>query len=586
MTSGNISVTTVVVAKSGTADYQTISEAVKNVKPKTRILIQPGLYQESIAIDKPLEIWGDGRVYIESIDASCIVMQTKHALVRGLILHNSNKNNYPAVNVTQGKLVLEDCNITSNLSSCVVISGSLANATVRRCCIHDAKGNGIYTRERATGSIEDCDIYGTTNPGIYVSEGSNLTVSRCRIYDCRSNGIYLTNNGLGKISDCDIYGNTSSGICIDKGSNPTVSQCRIYDGKKDGILIKDNGLGKISDCDIYGNTVSGICIDKGSNPTVSQCRIYDGKKGGILIKSNGLGTIFNCDIHGNTYCEVGIYQGGDPTISQCRIYDGKGGGVVIRENGLGRIFDCEIHSNVCPGIYISEGSNPTVSQCRIYDGKSYGIWITKNGLGKISDCSIYRHADVGVKISDKSNPTLRRCHIAKGKREAILIDRQGQGSFQYCKVDRHSSPGIKIEEKCQPTFRRCTLKTTQPAYWELTTVLALAVVSPLAVAAGSIALTGTIMLAAIASAYYQLYQRGFRHSFVQAVISLIVVFGFSAGNILISGFGFWSTSLLAYSGYFLIKNTLHPALEQSKLISKYDLEREVKPSKKIGSSRL
>lgn len=87
MASQNISsVKTIVVAKSGTADYRTIGEAIKNVEPETRILVQLGLYQKSIAIDKPIEILGSGRVCIESYDASCIVMQTKYALVRGLTL--------------------------------------------------------------------------------------------------------------------------------------------------------------------------------------------------------------------------------------------------------------------------------------------------------------------------------------------------------------------------------------------------------------------------------------------------------------------------------------------------------------------
>lgn len=34
---------TVVVAKSDTADYKTIGEAIENVEAETRILVQPGI---------------------------------------------------------------------------------------------------------------------------------------------------------------------------------------------------------------------------------------------------------------------------------------------------------------------------------------------------------------------------------------------------------------------------------------------------------------------------------------------------------------------------------------------------------------
>ena len=135
MVSENISsAKTIIVAKSGTADYRTINEAIKNAEPETRILVQPGLYQESIAIDKAIEILGDGRVCIESYDASCIVMQTEYALVRGLTLRNSNKEKqqkYDTVNISQRKLVLEDCDIYKNAGVGVLMSVLISYAS--RC---------------------------------------------------------------------------------------------------------------------------------------------------------------------------------------------------------------------------------------------------------------------------------------------------------------------------------------------------------------------------------------------------------------------------------------------------------------------
>ena len=200
----------VVVAKSGTADYRTIGDAIQNVEPKTRILVQPGIYRESIVIDKPLEILGDGQfssIVIEAADDSCIVMQTKSSLVRGLTLRNVNrekKNKYFAVNISQGKLILEDCDITSDSYGCVLITGSTTNPEIRRCRIHDSKSNGIAIVIDGLGTIEDCDIYGNTYSGIYIDNGGNPRINRCRIYDGKQSGISIKENGLGTIEDCDI----------------------------------------------------------------------------------------------------------------------------------------------------------------------------------------------------------------------------------------------------------------------------------------------------------------------------------------------------------------------------------------------
>ena len=247
----------VIVNRSGTADYSTIGEAIQNAEPETRILVQPGVYRESIVIDRPLEILGDGqasRILIEAADASCIVMQTESSLVRGLTLRNINRekeHKHFAVKISQGKLVLSDCNITSDSHGGVLITGSTTNPEIRRCRIYDGKTSGIWITESGLGIIEDCDIYDNASSGVYINKSGNLRISRCRIYDGKTSGIYITENGLGIIEGCDIYGNAYSGVYVNNNSNPTVSTCRIYDCKYNGIQIRKNGLGIIEDCDIY-----------------------------------------------------------------------------------------------------------------------------------------------------------------------------------------------------------------------------------------------------------------------------------------------------------------------------------------------
>jgi F-box protein 11 len=40
--------------------FTTVSAAIKAAKPGDRILVRPGRYEESLVVDKPLEITGDG----------------------------------------------------------------------------------------------------------------------------------------------------------------------------------------------------------------------------------------------------------------------------------------------------------------------------------------------------------------------------------------------------------------------------------------------------------------------------------------------------------------------------------------------
>ncbi|NEO02756.1 MAG: hypothetical protein F6K50_47755 [Moorea sp. SIO3I7] len=236
MTSNFYSKKTVVVAKSDPADYTTIGEAIKNAQPETRILVKPGIYRESIVIDKSLEILGDGKVsdiVIEATNLNCILMQTDYAIVRGFTLRESTVG----VCVPKGQLILEDCDLTA-YDCGIVICGSKANPIIRRCCIHDGQGNGIQIKDNGQGVIEDCDIYGNTYSGVYIDKVGNPTIGRCRIYDGKKDGIWITYNGLGTIEDCDIYGNTAPGVDISKGSNPTFRRCQLENHPFPGSKIE------------------------------------------------------------------------------------------------------------------------------------------------------------------------------------------------------------------------------------------------------------------------------------------------------------------------------------------------------------
>jgi F-box protein 11 len=78
-----------IVAKQGRASYRSIAEAVKRAPRGARILVRPGVYQEAVSIERPVEIVGDGEaadIVIDGADGSCITLAGERALVRNLTL--------------------------------------------------------------------------------------------------------------------------------------------------------------------------------------------------------------------------------------------------------------------------------------------------------------------------------------------------------------------------------------------------------------------------------------------------------------------------------------------------------------------
>lgn len=172
---------TLIVDQKGKGHYKTIGEAVKQAPPGSRIVIRPGRYQEGIMLDKLLEVVGEGPrsdVVVESRGFTAIQMQTEFAVVRGLTVRaragvaGTKDQTTFAIDVGYGRLIVNDCDISSETFAGVAIHSAAANPVLLRCTIHDSRGTGIFVYEQGRGSIEDCIFVGNALAGIGIAQGA------------------------------------------------------------------------------------------------------------------------------------------------------------------------------------------------------------------------------------------------------------------------------------------------------------------------------------------------------------------------------------------------------------------------------
>jgi parallel beta-helix repeat protein len=193
-----------VVDQTGRGDHTTISEAIQAASPGDRILVRPGLYQEGLVLNKPLEIIGDGVLADIVVQATCVdtlSFQTTMTRVAHLTLCQMGGGDWYCVDITQGRLIiLEDCDISSQSLACVAIRGG-ADPRLHLNRIHHGKRGGIYIYDNGQGTLEDNHIYGNALAGVAIMGGGNPTLRRNHIYDGQQEGVYIDNNGQGTLED-------------------------------------------------------------------------------------------------------------------------------------------------------------------------------------------------------------------------------------------------------------------------------------------------------------------------------------------------------------------------------------------------
>jgi F-box protein 11 len=250
-------------------NFDTIGAAIAAAQPGDRILIRPGLYEEGIVLDKPLEIIGDGDVndiVVRVAGSDVILFRASMGIVRNLTLQQTGGGGWYAVDIGQGRLVLRDCDITSHSLACVAIHGG-ADPQVRGNRIHDGKEPGVFVQENGLGTFEDNDIFGNARAGVGVKEGGNPTVRGNRIHDGKQGGVFVYEHGLGTFEGNDISGNAYSGVEVREGGNPTVRRNRIHDNGDEAVYVHKKGAGTFEDNDLRGNSKGAWDIAPGCKVT-------------------------------------------------------------------------------------------------------------------------------------------------------------------------------------------------------------------------------------------------------------------------------------------------------------------------------
>jgi F-box protein 11 len=237
-------------------DFTTISEAVKTARPGDRILVRPGLYTESLVIAKPLEIFGDGPVADIRVHARfyhVVLFRADIGRIANLTLRQTgSEGRWYGVDIGQGRLELEGCDITSRGNACVAIHSG-ADPRLRYNTIHDGEGRGVLVWDRGLGILEDNDITANARAGVAIDTGGNPTLRRNTIHHGKADGVYIFDGGLGILEDNDITANAYAGVATRTGGNPTLRRNRINRNKYEAVRIHTGGKGVVEDNDLTGN---------------------------------------------------------------------------------------------------------------------------------------------------------------------------------------------------------------------------------------------------------------------------------------------------------------------------------------------
>ncbi len=251
------------------AALRTITEALRLAPPDAQILIRPGFYRENLVLDKPVILLGEGKldhIIIEGTSSGGVVMKAPYARVNGLTLRRPlSATTSPAVLVPEGCLRVEDCNLSSVSTPCVLVRGEDSKCKFRWCRIFNGGAGGIVFEASSCGSAEDCSIFGHKTWGIDVRESADILIRRCHIHSCVVGGMLVHKLGCANIEESLICDNDGVGVEVNSNDFTLIRGCMINSNGCHGFHARNASAAIIEDCDLTDNTPEALQIDSSSN---------------------------------------------------------------------------------------------------------------------------------------------------------------------------------------------------------------------------------------------------------------------------------------------------------------------------------
>jgi len=436
--------------------YSSISDAIARVVPGSRLLVRPGLYEESLVIDKPLEIIGDGaigEIVVQSSKQSAIIFKTTFGRVSNLTIRQLGGGRQHCIDIAQGRLDLEGCDISSQSRVAVAVHGG-ADPRIRRNRIHDSKLGGILVYDGACGTFEDNDIFANLESGVKIKSSAAPVLRRNRIHDNDGVGVVVCLGGRGLFEENEIFANSTDGASVLSGSDPTFRRNHIRNNKEHGVGITDNGRGFFEENEISFNGFDGVYLFSSGSSKLLRNQIHDNEVMGVSFYEEASGTLEGNEIFDNRGCGVEISDKSNPVLVKNNIRMNGGDGIFVLASGQGCIEDNNIFSNGDVGIRITDGGNPQVIGNHIQENSTCGILFTKNGGGLIADNDIRSNGTAGVDIDNNCCPTLRRNTIGRHEQKGIFVRAGGGGIFEDNDLRGNRAGAWGLADGSNPQLKR------------------------------------------------------------------------------------------------------------------------------------
>jgi predicted Ser/Thr protein kinase len=394
------------VGKGGKGQCLSLKVALRQARAGTEIVVFPGVYRESVVVDKDVVIvaMGEpGEVVIEGVSGPAMILSARNASLRGLTLRAPEGKE--ALRMTGGASSLEGCLLVGEVAGALVEEG--AAPRFKDCTIACSGPTGLVVADGAQAHLEGGTICGFQGAGIQVAPGAQISLHGVEVGPGRGVGLRVQGRAQAMAEACGFLAE-AGGVEVEPDGRIQLTRCRLMDSHFAGLLALERSHAVLDGCDLGNNVCSGAHVLAGANVMLRHCRMVGNAGFGVSLMDRGLATLEGCVLQANGGAGLLINHGATVQARGCSFSEGHGMGVDCAEGGQGVLDTCDITGNAGAGVQVEPGGSLLLVRCTLKDGRGTGLLLLEDSEATLEECVVHRNARGGVLLArDAADPVMR-----------------------------------------------------------------------------------------------------------------------------------------------------------------------------------
>jgi len=353
------------VGKGGQGQCLSLKVALRQAKAGSEIIVLPGVYRESLVVDKDVAILAlgePGEVVIEGVSGPALVIQARSVTLRGLTLQGAV--NGTTLRITAGSPLIERCSVNGG-PACIELSGAGTAPILRDCHLTATGPVGLQVGVGTSIRIEDGTIQGFQAAGVDVATGAQVSLEGVTLGPGSGTGLRVRSRGQATLVGCSLTG-AAGAVEVESDGRVQLTGCRLLDSRFAGLLALEHSQAILESCDIGNHACAGVHALAGANVVLRQCRLVGNPGFGLSVMDRGLATLEGCLVQANGGAGLLIHHGATVQARNCTFSEGRSLGVDCAEGGQGVLDACEIVGNA------GAGGKPPPGALHAQGGPGYG----------------------------------------------------------------------------------------------------------------------------------------------------------------------------------------------------------------------